>query len=82
MNPEGTVIIAMHKAHFLHDSHCHFSVGLLADLYGDDLVILVDAHPKLCCEQVSVLIPGGVCSACGQACVGCDIAILPVARHT
>lgn len=48
-----------------------------AHLNGDDLMILVHAHAKLCREQVAVLIPGRVCSAGGEACVGRHIPVLP-----
>ena len=61
--------------------HCWVREGVAADLKSDDLVVLVDAHAKLCCEQVPILIPGWVGSACGQACVGGHITVLPAMQN-
>ena len=59
----------------MHVIHCQVREGVAADLDGDDLVVLVDAHAKLCREQVPILIPGRIGSACGQACIGGHITV-------
>ena len=65
----------------MHVIHCWVREGVAADLDGDDLVVLVDAHAKLCREQVPILIPGRVGSACGQARVGGHITVLPAMQN-
>ena len=60
----------------MHVIHCWVREGVAADLDGDDLVVLVDAHAKFCREQIPILIPGRVGSACGQARVGGHITVL------